>query len=349
MNNETPILEIKNIDASINDVKILNNLNLKINKGEIHAIMGRNGSGKSTFSKIVAGHPSYEILNGDILFNGESILSLEPDERSHMGIFLAFQYPIEIPGVSNEDFLRLAYNSKMKSQNKEELDPIQFFSHITEKLKIVDMDPTFLARNVNEGFSGGEKKRNEILQMALLDSSLSILDETDSGLDIDALKIISNGINKIMNKDKAIVLITHYQRLLDYIKPDYIHVMQNGKIIKTGNFELAKTITATANAAKLAEAQITGLIEKNDKLAELQRQIRDDETKTFAERIAANNELNDVLDKQEAEMLKLADTRVSAAKLELDTNKDNIELQIAYQQTLNDRAGVEAQRAGFRS
>jgi|TARA_B110000208_G_C11776652_1_gene432264 Fe-S cluster assembly ATP-binding protein len=242
MNNETPILEIKNIDASINDVKILNNLNLKINKGEIHAIMGRNGSGKSTFSKIVAGHPSYEILNGDILFNGESILSLEPDERSHMGIFLAFQYPIEIPGVSNEDFLRLAYNSKMKSQNKEELDPIQFFSHITEKLKIVDMDPTFLARNVNEGFSGGEKKRNEILQMALLDSSLSILDETDSGLDIDALKIISNGINKIMNKDKAIVLITHYQRLLDYIKPDYIHVMQNGKIIKTGNFELAKEL-----------------------------------------------------------------------------------------------------------
>jgi len=242
MNNETPILEIKNIDASINDVKILNNLNLKINKGEIHAIMGRNGSGKITFSKIVAGHPSYEILNGDILFNGESILSLEPDERSHMGIFLAFQYPIEIPGVSNEDFLRLAYNSKMKSQNKEELDPIQFFSHITEKLKIVDMDPTFLARNVNEGFSGGEKKRNEILQMALLDSSLSILDETDSGLDIDALKIISNGINKIMNKDKAIVLITHYQRLLDYIKPDYIHVMQNGKIIKTGNFELAKEL-----------------------------------------------------------------------------------------------------------
>ena len=246
MNNETPILEIKNIDASINDVKILNNLNLKINKGEIHAIMGRNGSGKSTFSKIVAGHPSYEILNGDILFNGESILSLEPDERSHMGIFLAFQYPIEIPGVSNEDFLRLAYNSKMKSQNKEELDPIQFFSHITEKLKIVDMDPTFLARNVNEGFSGGEKKRNEILQMALLDSSLSILDETDSGLDIDALKIISNGINKIMNKDKAIVLITHYQRLLDYIKPDYIHVMQNGKIIKTGNFELAKELEIKA-------------------------------------------------------------------------------------------------------
>ena len=245
MNNETPILEIKNIDASINDVKILNNLNLKINKGEIHAIMGRNGSGKSTFSKIVAGHPSYEILNGDILFNGESILSLEPDERSHMGIFLAFQYPIEIPGVSNEDFLRLAYNSKMKSQNKEELDPIQFFSHITEKLKIVDMDPTFLARNVNEGFSGGEKKRNEILQMALLDSSLSILDETDSGLDVDALKVVSEGVNRFKDQnDAGVLLITHYTRILRYIKPDVVHVFVDGKIVATGGPELAEVLEA---------------------------------------------------------------------------------------------------------
>ena len=181
-------------------------------------------------------------MSGDILFNGSSLLEIEPEKRSHLGIFLAFQYPIEIPGVSNEDFLRLAYNSKMKSQNKEELDPIQFFSYIIEKLKIVEMDKTFLARNVNEGFSGGEKKRNEILQMALLDSELSILDETDSGLDIDALKIISSGINKLMTKEKGIILITHYQRLLDYIKPDYIHVMQNGKIIRTGNFELAKEL-----------------------------------------------------------------------------------------------------------
>jgi len=242
MSIEIPILEIRNLEASVNNIKILNNLNLKVNKGEIHAIMGRNGSGKSTFSKIVAGHPSYEILNGDIFLEGKSILGLEPEERSHLGIFLAFQYPIEIAGVSNEDFLRLAYNSKMKSEGKEELDPIQFFSHIIEKLKIIDMDPTFLTRNVNEGFSGGEKKRNEILQMALLDSKVSILDETDSGLDIDALKVISSGINKIMNKEKAIILITHYQRLLDYIKPDYIHVMQNGKIIKTGNFELAKEL-----------------------------------------------------------------------------------------------------------
>jgi Fe-S cluster assembly ATP-binding protein len=242
MSIEIPILEIRNLEASVNNIKILNNLNLKVNKGEIHAIMGRNGSGKSTFSKIVAGHPSYEILNGDIFLEGKSILGLEPEERSHLGIFLAFQYPIEIAGVSNEDFLRLAYNSKMKSEGKEELDPIQFFSHIVKKLKIIDMDPTFLTRNVNEGFSGGEKKRNEILQMALLDSKVSILDETDSGLDIDALKVISSGINKIMNKEKAIILITHYQRLLDYIKPDYIHVMQNGKIIKTGNFELAKEL-----------------------------------------------------------------------------------------------------------
>ena len=238
----TAILEIKNLNASINDIKILNDLNLTIYPGEIHAIMGRNGSGKSTFSKVVAGHPAYDVLDGDIKFKGNSILELEPEERSHLGIFLAFQYPIEIPGVSNEDFLRLAYNAKMKSQNKRELDPIEFFSYISQKLEIVEMDPIFLTRNVNEGFSGGEKKRNEILQMALLDSDLSILDETDSGLDIDALKIISNGINSLMSKDKAIVLITHYQRLLDYVKPDFIHVMQQGKIIKTGNSELAKEL-----------------------------------------------------------------------------------------------------------
>ena len=242
MNQNQPILEIDNLNASINEVQILNNLNLKINKGEIHAIMGRNGSGKSTFSKIIAGHPAYTINNGDIRFKGQSILNLEAEERSHLGIFLAFQYPIEIPGVSNEDFLRLAYNAKLKSEGKDELGPIEFFGHISEKLEIVKMDPTFLSRNVNEGFSGGEKKRDEILQLALLDSDLAILDETDSGLDIDALKIISNGINQLMNKNKAIILITHYQRLLDYIKPDYIHVMQQGKIIKTGDAELAKEL-----------------------------------------------------------------------------------------------------------
>jgi Fe-S cluster assembly ATP-binding protein len=238
----SPLLEIKNLQVSINDNKILKNLNLKVNKGEIHAIMGPNGSGKSTFSKVLVGHPAYSVLNGDILFKGSSILELQPEDRSHLGIFLAFQYPIEIPGVSNEDFLRLAYNSKQKFFNKPELDPLQFLTIINEKLNFVNMSPLFLSRNVNEGFSGGEKKRNEIVQMVLLDAELSILDETDSGLDIDALKIISNGINKFMSPDKSIILITHYQRLLDYIKPDYVHVMQNGKIIKTGSAELAKEL-----------------------------------------------------------------------------------------------------------
>ena len=242
MNLKSPILEIKDLRASTNNNEILKSLNLTINRGEIHAIMGPNGSGKSTFSKIIAGHPTYEVLSGDILFKGFSILDLDPEERSHLGIFLAFQYPIEIPGVSNEDFLRLAYNSKQKFLEKPEVDPIEFFSIINEKLKSVNMSSVFLSRNVNEGFSGGEKKRNEILQMILLEAELSILDETDSGLDIDALKIISNGINTFMDDQKAIILITHYQRLLDYIKPDFVHVMQNGKIIKTGNAELAKEL-----------------------------------------------------------------------------------------------------------
>lgn len=242
MNLNSPLLEIKDLQVSINNNIILKNLNLKINKGEIHAIMGPNGSGKSTFSKVLAGHPAYSILHGDILFKGSTILDLEPEERSHLGIFLAFQYPIEIPGVSNEDFLRLAYNSKQRFYNKSEVDPLEFLSIISEKLEFVNMSPLFLNRNVNEGFSGGEKKRNEILQMILLDSELSILDETDSGLDIDALKIISTGINKFMNPDKSIILITHYQRLLDYINPTYVHVMQDGKIIKTGSADLAKEL-----------------------------------------------------------------------------------------------------------
>jgi len=238
----SPLLEVKNLQVSINENQILKNLNLKINKGEIHAIMGPNGSGKSTFSKVLAGHPAYFILNGEILFKGSSILELEPEERSHLGIFLAFQYPIEIPGVSNEDFLRLAYNAKQTFYNRPEVDPIEFLTIINEKLELVNMSPRFLSRNVNEGFSGGEKKRNEILQMILLDSELAILDETDSGLDIDALKTISLGINKFMNSSKSILLITHYQRLLDYIKPTYVHVMQDGKIIKTGSAELAKEL-----------------------------------------------------------------------------------------------------------
>jgi Fe-S cluster assembly ATP-binding protein len=237
--NKIPLFEIKNLTASINDIIILKDFNLKIYHGEVHVIMGRNGSGKSTLSKIIAGHPAYKVMNGDMLFEGKSILNLEPEERSHLGLFLAFQYPIEIPGVSNEDFLRLAYNAKLKTKNLAEVNPIKFLEIINDKLKIVQMDSAFLARNINEGFSGGEKKRNEILQMALLDPQLSILDETDSGLDIDALKIVAKGINHLMNKNKAMILITHYQRLLDYVKPDYIHIIQNGTIIKTGNADLA--------------------------------------------------------------------------------------------------------------
>jgi Fe-S cluster assembly ATP-binding protein len=242
MNENLPMLEVKNLQVSINENPILKNLNLTINEGEIHAIMGPNGSGKSTFSKVLAGHPAYTVTNGEILFKGSNILSLEPEERSHLGIFLAFQYPIEIPGVTNEDFLRLAYNAKQKFYNKPTVDPIEFLKIIHEKLNSINMSPLFLSRNINEGFSGGEKKRNEILQMILLDSELAILDETDSGLDIDALKTISLGINDFMNSSKSIILITHYQRLLDYIKPTYVHVMQHGKIIKTGSAELAEEL-----------------------------------------------------------------------------------------------------------
>lgn len=239
---KSSILEIQGLKASVNDTEIVKNLNLIVNPGEIHAIMGKNGSGKSTFAKIVAGHPAYRVTGGDILFYGESILDIEPEERSQKGIFLGFQYPIEIPGVSNADFLRLSCNARRKYQGLDELDPLEFFEFITKKLEIINMDPAFLNRSVNEGFSGGEKKRNEILQMILLDSELCILDETDSGLDIDALRLISKAINKFMDKKKSILLITHYQRLLDYIKPNFVHVMQNGKIIKTGNAELAKEL-----------------------------------------------------------------------------------------------------------
>ena len=236
------LLDVKDLEVSIDKNRILKNLSLKIKKGEIHAIMGPNGSGKSTFSKVLAGHPAYLVNSGEILFKGSSLLEIEPEERAHLGLFLAFQYPIEIPGVSNADFLRLAYNGKQKFLNKPEADPLSFFSILNEKLKLIDMDSSFLNRNVNEGFSGGEKKRNEILQMILLDADLAILDETDSGLDIDALKMISEGINNFMDSSKSIILITHYQRLLNYIKPTYVHVMQDGKIIKTGSAKLAEEL-----------------------------------------------------------------------------------------------------------
>lgn len=236
------ILNIQDLVATVGTTQIINGLNLSVKEGEIHAIMGKNGSGKSTLAKIIAGHPAYIVDSGDILFEGSSVLETPAEERAQQGIFLGFQYPIEIPGVSNADFLRLSYNSRRKFQNLPELEPLEFFEFINQKLEVVGMEPSFLNRNVNEGFSGGEKKRNEILQMAVLDTKIAILDETDSGLDIDALKIVAGGINKLSTSSNAIVLITHYQRLLDYITPDYVHVMRNGEIVKTGDSSLAKEL-----------------------------------------------------------------------------------------------------------
>ncbi|SRR5579883_117933 len=233
------ILSVHNLTAEVDGVQILKGLNLEVKAGEVHAIMGPNGSGKSTFSKVLAGHPDYTVTGGEISFQGKNLLELEAEERARSGVFLAFQYPIEIPGVSNLDFLRVAYNSKRKHQGLEELDAFDFDDLVRHKLDIVKMDPAFLSRSLNEGFSGGEKKRNEILQMAMLEPKLGILDETDSGLDIDALKIVANGVNQLANAENAIVLITHYQRLLDYITPDYVHVMEGGRILTTGGKELA--------------------------------------------------------------------------------------------------------------
>ncbi len=233
------ILSIEDLHASVEDQQILNGVNLLIKEGEIHAIMGRNGSGKSTLSKVIAGHPSYKVISGSIKFMGTNILDLAPEERARAGIFLGFQYPVEIPGVSNLEFLRVATNSRRKELNQSELDTFEFEDLVKESLKIVEMNPAFLERSVNEGFSGGEKKRNEILQMALLEPVISILDETDSGLDIDALRIVASGINKLSKPNSATILITHYQRLLNEITPDFVHIMAEGRIIKTGNKELA--------------------------------------------------------------------------------------------------------------
>jgi Fe-S cluster assembly ATP-binding protein len=233
------LLEVKDLHAGIDGKEILKGLNLEVSKGEVHAIMGPNGSGKSTLSKVLAGHPSYEVISGTVLFEGKDLLELEPDERAREGVFMAFQYPVEVPGVSNSQFLRLAYNEKMKHLGLEELDPLEFNDYLREKAKVVDMDPSFFKRSVNEGFSGGEKKRNEILQMAVLEPKLAILDETDSGLDIDALRIVAEGVNKLRGSENAIILVTHYQRLLNYIEPDFVHVLAGGKIVKEGGKELA--------------------------------------------------------------------------------------------------------------
>lgn len=233
------MLDIENLNVAVNEQTILKGINLKVNAGEVHAIMGPNGSGKSTLSKVLAGHPSYVVTQGEVNYLDYDLLPLSPEERARAGIFLSFQYPVEIPGVANINFLKAAVNAVRKSQGKKTMDAIEFLSFIREKCKLLDMDESFLYRSINEGFSGGEKKRNEILQMAALEPKLAILDETDSGLDIDALRVISQGVNAMRAPDRAIILVTHYQRLLDYIEPDFIHVLVDGRIIKSGDKTLA--------------------------------------------------------------------------------------------------------------
>ncbi len=233
------MLEIRNLHAGIDGKDILKGINLTVNKGEIHAIMGPNGSGKSTLAKVLAGHPQYEVTAGEILYEGRNLLEMPPDERAREGVFMAFQYPIEVPGVSNAQFLRLAYNEKRKHRGEEELDPLEFKDLLKERAKVVEMEASFMTRSVNEGFSGGEKKRNEILQMAVLEPKLAVLDETDSGLDIDALRVVANGVNQLLTPDNAIVVVTHYQRLLNYIVPDFVHVLSGGLIVREGGKELA--------------------------------------------------------------------------------------------------------------
>ncbi|MCL7038854.1 hypothetical protein MKW94_017440 [Papaver nudicaule] len=241
--NDSPkiLLEVKDLTAIIikTGEQILNGVNLVIHEGEVHAIMGKNGSGKSTFSKVLAGHPDYEVTGGTVVFKGENLLDMEPEERSLAGLFMSFQSPVEIPGVSNIDFLNMAYNARRKKLGLPELGPLEFYDYISRRLKIVNMDTNFLNRNVNEGFSGGEKKRNEILQLAVLGADLAILDEIDSGLDVDALQDVGEAVNELLTPQKSVLMVTHYQRLLDIIKPKYVHIMDHGKIVKTGDISIA--------------------------------------------------------------------------------------------------------------
>ncbi len=238
------MLEIRDLHAAVDGTPILKGISLTVNAGEVHAVMGPNGSGKSTLAQVLAGHPAYEITGGEILYHGENLAEMDAEVRAQQGVFLAFQYPVEIPGVSNAYFLRAAYNAKRKAKGLDEVDPMEFLDLVEEQLKLVDMDPAMLHRSVNAGFSGGEKKRNEILQMAVLTPTLAILDETDSGLDIDALRIVANGVNALKRPDNAAIVVTHYQRLLNYIVPDYVHVLAGGRIVKSGGKELALELEA---------------------------------------------------------------------------------------------------------
>ncbi|HMN10625.1 MAG TPA: Fe-S cluster assembly ATPase SufC [Gemmatimonadaceae bacterium] len=252
------MLVIKNLHANVGDKEILKGISLTVSAGEVHAIMGPNGSGKSTLAQVLAGHPGFEVTGGTIEYEGQDLVAMEAEERAHAGIFLAFQYPIEIPGVSNAYFLRTAYNEIRKANGQEEVDPMDFLDIMTEKLKLVEMDEAMLQRSVNMGFSGGEKKRNEILQMAVLEPKLAILDETDSGLDIDALRIVANGVNKLKRPDTATIVVTHYQRLLNYIVPDYVHVLAGGRIVKSGGKELALELEAKGYDWLLEEPAAAG-------------------------------------------------------------------------------------------
>ena len=248
------MLEIKGLRATVSDKEILRGIDLTVKEGEVHAVMGPNGSGKSTLAQVLAGHPAYEVTAGTVSYNGEDLLAMDPEIRAQAGIFLAFQYPVEIPGVSNAYFLRAAYNEIRKAQGHEEIDPMSFADLMDEKMKLVEMDDSMLTRSVNTGFSGGEKKRNEILQMAVLEPKLAILDETDSGLDIDALRIVANGVNTLKRPTNATIVVTHYQRLLNYIVPDFVHVLAGGRIVRSGDKDLALELEAKGYDWLLEEA-----------------------------------------------------------------------------------------------
>jgi Fe-S cluster assembly ATP-binding protein len=246
------VLDIRDLHATVGDKEILRGISLSVGAGEIHAIMGPNGSGKSTLAQVLAGHPAYEVTGGSVTYDGEDLLAMPPEERAQKGLFLAFQYPVEIPGVTNGYFLRAGYNAIRKAKGLDEVDLFEFDDIVKERLQLVDMDPSMLKRAVNSGFSGGEKKRNEILQMAVLEPRLAVLDETDSGLDIDALRVVSDGVNKLRRPDNATIVVTHYQRLLNYIVPDFVHVLVNGRIVQSGGKELALELEAHGYAGVAA-------------------------------------------------------------------------------------------------